>query len=195
MRVSSLFTDSRSELTWSESESESESELLYDWQFTANHFLETSPLRLTTSKFIFQLNTCGYIPYVTSSLMRGSFCHLQLLLALVSTLMLRSESRGIHDHILQSQIRDYSNLESWVPVFISPRNKVAQLYPQALDSLFVAFYAWQVEGFDPASTRVAPVVFKITPQHGPRRNTPLPRAPLLLRVDSLLRERVYRAVA
>jgi hypothetical protein len=51
--------------------SESQSELLYDWQFTANQFvLATSPLRLTTSNFIFQLNTCGYRPYVTSSLIR-----------------------------------------------------------------------------------------------------------------------------
>jgi hypothetical protein len=34
-------------------ESESESELLYDWWFTANHFvLATSPLRLTTSNFL-----------------------------------------------------------------------------------------------------------------------------------------------
>jgi hypothetical protein len=45
-----------------------ESELLYDWRFTANQFvLATGPLRLTTSNFIFQLNTCGYCPYVTSS--------------------------------------------------------------------------------------------------------------------------------
>jgi hypothetical protein len=49
---------------WSNSESESESELLYNWRITENQFvLETSPLRLTTSNFIFQLNTCGYIPY------------------------------------------------------------------------------------------------------------------------------------
>jgi hypothetical protein len=62
--------------------SESESELLYDWRFTANHFvLATSPLRLTTSNFIFQLNTCGYSPYVTSSLARGLVCRLQLLLS------------------------------------------------------------------------------------------------------------------
>jgi hypothetical protein len=54
------------------SESDSESELLYDWRFTANQFvLATSPLRLTTRIFIFQLNTCGYSPYVTSSLTRG----------------------------------------------------------------------------------------------------------------------------
>jgi hypothetical protein len=31
-------------------------------------------------------------------------------------------------HILLSQIRDSSNLEGQVPVFISPKNKVAQLY-------------------------------------------------------------------
>jgi hypothetical protein len=38
--------------------SKSASELLYDWRFTPNQFvLATSPLRLTASNFIFQLNT------------------------------------------------------------------------------------------------------------------------------------------
>jgi hypothetical protein len=46
--------------------------LLHDWRFTANQFvLATSPLRITTSNFIFQLTTCGYSPYVTCSLTRG----------------------------------------------------------------------------------------------------------------------------
>jgi hypothetical protein len=50
---------------------EPESVLLYDLRFTANQFvLATSPLRLTASNFIFQMNTCGYSPYVTSSLTR-----------------------------------------------------------------------------------------------------------------------------
>jgi hypothetical protein len=45
--------------------------MFHDWRFTANHFvLATSPLRLATCNFIFQLNTCGYSPYVTSSLTR-----------------------------------------------------------------------------------------------------------------------------
>jgi hypothetical protein len=61
-------------------------------------------------------------------------CRLQLLLTLVSTVILRSESRGTHD------------LEGQVPVFISPRNRVAQLYPQALGSLFVASYDSQGYG-------------------------------------------------
>jgi hypothetical protein len=72
------------------------SELLYDWRFTASQFvLVTCPLRLTTSNF-FQLNTCFHSPYVT--------CSLQFLLALASAVTLRSDSRGIRDHILLSQI-------------------------------------------------------------------------------------------
>jgi hypothetical protein len=72
--------------------SESESESLYDWRFTANQFvLATSYLRLTTTN-IFQLNTCGYSPYVTTSLARGWVCHLQLLLVLASAVILRSDS-------------------------------------------------------------------------------------------------------
>jgi hypothetical protein len=57
------------------SESESELPILYDWRFTADQFiLATSPLRLTRSNFIFQLNTCSY---VTPSLTRGCVCRLQ----------------------------------------------------------------------------------------------------------------------
>jgi hypothetical protein len=71
------------------------SELLNDWRFTASHFiLATSPLRLTTSSFIFQLITCGYSPYVTSSITIGWVCRLQLLLALASAVILRSEPRS-----------------------------------------------------------------------------------------------------
>jgi hypothetical protein len=57
--------------------------------------------------------------------------------------------------ILLSQIRDSTNLEGQVPVFISPRNRAAQLYPQALRSFFVASYDSQgtAEIFEPASTR------------------------------------------
>jgi hypothetical protein len=46
----------------------SEAKLLHHWQFTANQFvLASSPLRLTTIEFFFQLNPCGNSPYVTSS--------------------------------------------------------------------------------------------------------------------------------
>jgi hypothetical protein len=74
-----------------------ESKLLYDLHFTANQFvLATSPLRLTTSKFIYQMNACGYSPYLTASLTRGWVCLLQLLLGLASAVILRSEFRGTH---------------------------------------------------------------------------------------------------
>jgi hypothetical protein len=57
----------------------------------ANQFvLATSPLRLTTSNFIFQLNTCSCSPYVISSLTRAFVCHLQLLPVLVSAVIIRS---------------------------------------------------------------------------------------------------------
>jgi hypothetical protein len=102
--------------------------------------LVPSHLRPTTTIFIFQLTTCGYSPYVTSSLTRGWVCRLQLLLALASAVILGSKSRGTGDHILLSQIRDSHNLEGQVPVFISPRNRVARLYPWALRSLYIAFY-------------------------------------------------------
>jgi hypothetical protein len=101
--------------------------------------LGCKPLEIHDPIFIFQLNTCGYSPYVTSSLMRGWVC-LQLLPGLVSTVILRSESHRTHDHILLSQIWDSHNLDGQIPIFLSPRNRVAWLYPQALGSLFVASY-------------------------------------------------------
>jgi hypothetical protein len=121
--------------------SDGESELLYDWPLTANQFvLATSSLRITTSNFIFQLNTCYYNPYVTSFLTRGWVCRLQLLPVLTSAIILRPESHGTHNHILLSQIRDCFNLEGPIPVFLSPKNRVARLYPQTLGYCFVASY-------------------------------------------------------
>jgi hypothetical protein len=58
---------------------------------TANQFvLATNPLRLTTSNIIFQMNTCGYSPFVTSSLTRVWVCRLQLLMGLASAVILGS---------------------------------------------------------------------------------------------------------
>jgi hypothetical protein len=129
-----LSVSSRFQLLQSQSQT-----VLYDWRFTTNKFvLATSPLRLTTSNFS-QLNACSRSPYLTPSLTRGWVCRLQLLLVFASAVILRSESSWTHDHILLSQIRDFPNTEGQVPVFISPRSRVTQLYPQALGSLFVAY--------------------------------------------------------
>jgi hypothetical protein len=120
------------------------SELLCDWRFTAHQFvLATSPLRLTISN-LFQLNTCGHSPYIKSSLKREWVYRLQLLLVVASKV--RSESRGTHDHILLSQIRDSPNLEGPGPRIHIPEEQVAQLYPQALGSPFVASYDSQGYG-------------------------------------------------
>jgi hypothetical protein len=48
-----------------------------------------------------------YCQTVAGLLTRGRVCRLQLLLALVSAVILGSESRGTRDHILLSQIRGF----------------------------------------------------------------------------------------
>jgi hypothetical protein len=73
-------------------------------------------------------------------------CRLQLLLDFASAVILRSESRRIHGHILLSQIRDSPNLECQVPVVIYPWNRVARLHPQELGALFVPSYDSQGYG-------------------------------------------------
>jgi hypothetical protein len=89
--------------------------------------LAPSPLRLTTNDFFFQLNTCGYSPYVTSSLTRGWVCRLQVMVALARAVMHGSESSGTQGHILLSQIRDSPILDGHVPVFTSLRKRESQL--------------------------------------------------------------------
>jgi hypothetical protein len=119
--------------------------ILWPAVFLQSVRLGDKPSRLTTLNF-FQLNTCSHSPYVTSSLTRGWVCSLQLLLVLASAIIFRSDSRGTHDHILLSQIRDSPNLEGQVPVFIFPKNSMVLLYPQALGSLFIASYDSQGYG-------------------------------------------------
>jgi hypothetical protein len=105
-----------SELTFKSVRIESDSEWLYDRRFSANRFvLATSPLRITASNSVFQLNT-----YVTSSLTRGRVCRLQLLLVLASAIILWFDSLGTDDHILLCYIRDTPNLEGQVPCLYPP---------------------------------------------------------------------------
>jgi hypothetical protein len=66
---------------WTDCIAPPKSKLLYDGRFTANQFvLASSPLRPTTGPFFFQLNSCGNIPYVTSSLTRRWVCLSQICL-------------------------------------------------------------------------------------------------------------------
>jgi hypothetical protein len=69
---------------------------------------------------------------------------------------------------LLSEVRDSRNLEGQVPVFITHRNRVARLYPEALGSLFVASYdSWGYTHSGYALNRV----LLTSPRHGPRKNT------------------------
>jgi hypothetical protein len=77
---------------------------------------------------------------------KGMVCRLQLLLTLASAVILGPESHGIHDHILLSQDSRLGQPGGPGPRIYIPRNRVAQLYPQALGSLFVASYVSQGYG-------------------------------------------------
>jgi hypothetical protein len=126
------------------------------------------------------------------SLTRERVCRLQLLLVLASAVILGFESRGTHDHTLLSQIRDSPDLEGQVPVFISPRNRVVQLYPQALGSLSVTSYYSQ--GYDGSiRTCLHALCSEFLPlesQHGPHR-----KLSSVLRVLTLPGKHVHRAVS
>jgi hypothetical protein len=74
------------------------------------------------------------------SLTREWICCLQLLLVLTSAVILGSHSCKTHDHILLSQIHGTPDLKGQVPIFLFPRNRAAQLYPQALGSLSITAY-------------------------------------------------------
>jgi hypothetical protein len=99
--------------------------------------LGAKPLEAQDQQFFFQLNTCGHSPYATASLMRGWICRLQLLMALARAVILSSESRGTNGHSLLSQIRDSPNLDGQVPVFLSPKRRVALLIPPGMGFHFL----------------------------------------------------------
>jgi hypothetical protein len=54
------------------------------------------------------LDSCGFVDVGRSLMTRGRVCRLQLLLALASAVILGSKSYGTRDHILLSQVRDFS---------------------------------------------------------------------------------------
>jgi hypothetical protein len=71
-----------------------------------------------------QLWVCWHaVPFLN----KGWVCCLILLLALTSTVILRSKSLRTHDHILLSHIWDSPNMEGQPPHLITPSNKMAQL--------------------------------------------------------------------
>jgi hypothetical protein len=65
----------------------------------------------------------GWVP----SLIRGRVCRLQLTMVLANAVILVSESRGTYNLILLPRVRNSPKLEGQIPVFISSRNRAAQL--------------------------------------------------------------------
>jgi hypothetical protein len=93
---------------------------------------------LSCSSFVWQLRRSAFN---ASSLTRKRVCNL-----LVNCFWVLPEQSHINRSpteltaISYCLICDSPNLEGQVPVFISPRNRVAQIYPRALHSLSVASY-------------------------------------------------------
>jgi hypothetical protein len=114
----------------------SKSKFSYDWRSVRQSVLVSSTHLELSPRFLLLSVACLLMRGPSST--REWVCRLQLLLVLARAVILVSQSRRIHDHILQSHIRDSPNPEEQVPAFIYPRNRVAQLYPQVLGSLFVA---------------------------------------------------------
>jgi hypothetical protein len=82
---------------------------------------------------------------------------------------------------------DTPNLESQIPVFLSTRNRVTRLYPQALGFLFITSYDSQgYGGVIPPLLHTGDLRYIASGQ--PPQKTPLP---LLLHVDILLQRYVW----
>jgi hypothetical protein len=75
--------------------------------------------------------------------------------------ILWSESRWTCGHIWMSEFRDSYNLKGQVPVFISPRNRLAQLYSRALDSHLVPPYDSQ--GYGGSIPQYVYIIYLIAP--------------------------------
>jgi hypothetical protein len=118
-----------------------ESKLLYDWRFR----LGEEPLG-THDQHSFQLNTCGYSSYLTSSLMSGWVSRLQLLLVLASAVILGPQSRGTHDIFYCVEFETPPTWRVRSPYLYPPGTGCCHLYPQVLGSLFVASYDSQDYG-------------------------------------------------
>jgi hypothetical protein len=78
--------------------------------------LADKPLVTHDQQFFIQLNICIHSPYVTSSLMRGRVCSLQLLLAFASALLFRSASRP--RHFTPGEIATGTH---WIGEWVGPR--------------------------------------------------------------------------
>jgi hypothetical protein len=86
---------------------------------------------------------------MTRFILLSDICGLHVMGSRIYSFNLLSLSGSSPEELMTAfycHIWDSPNLEGQVPVFISPRNRVAKLYPRALGSLFVASYDSQGYG-------------------------------------------------
>jgi hypothetical protein len=107
--------------------------------------LNDKPLETHDQHFI-QLNPCRHSPYVTSSLTREWVCCLRLLLALVSSVILGFESRGLLTIFYCLRFETPPTWRARPPYLYPQGTGWPSLYPQALGSRFVASYDSQGYG-------------------------------------------------
>jgi hypothetical protein len=132
------------------------SSVIYDWRFITNQFvLATSPLRPTTRIFIFQLNTCGYSPYVTSCLTRGWVCRLQLLLGSPAQSFSGPSPTGLMTTFYSLRFETPSTWRAKSPYFYPPRIEWPSDTPGHWVPFSLPFTTRRatVEVFDHASSR------------------------------------------
>jgi hypothetical protein len=139
----------------------SESELLYDWLFTANQFV-LAPTPWDSRLEYFFSNWTPAVRVLSDERMGLSFT-----IAAGPHQRIHSQVWVPQDSCPHFTVSD-SRLPQpgvQVPVFISPRNRVAQLYPPALGSIFVALYDSQGYGggcSNPPPHPEGPVCYALT---------------------------------
>jgi hypothetical protein len=102
--------------------------LSYDRRSVGQSVLVSGSHLELINRFFSVLTIAGFLMWA-SSLTRGWICNslVQLLLGLARAVTLESDSRKLTT-IFYCLIWDSPHLEGQVPVFISPRNRVAQLF-------------------------------------------------------------------
>jgi hypothetical protein len=125
------------------SKSESKSMLCYDRRSVGQSILVSSTHLGPKTRFFVTVRHLR-VSWLGAPSLTRQVCRLKLPLALANAVILTSTSRGTPDHILICQIGDSPNLEVQVPIFISPRNRVAQLYPHGtgFPPLLLLLLAW-----------------------------------------------------
>jgi hypothetical protein len=158
----------------------------------------------THDQYFFQLNTCGHSPYVTFSLTRGWVCRLQFLLVLASAVILRSKSRGTHDHILLFPIQDSPKLGGTGTRIYIPQEQGGPIIPPGgvfpfLRLLRLAGLRWRYS--NPSSHRILSTKLQLTSSlfynkfARTKQKILFPIIPLLLLAYQLPRKLVYRDVS